>query len=266
MSNKINMIGQKFGKLTVLEECKERNRHGKIVYKCLCGCGNIVNIIGLHLRNGNTRSCGCLRALNIKAGQKFGRLTVIKEVKDQKLGKAYKCVCDCGNLATVIGSNLVSGNTRSCGCLHNEGNNKKHKLSYTKLYRVYYGMKARCYDEHHQYYAHYGGRGIKICQEWLDNNKTFFDWAMENGYQENLTIDRIDADGDYEPNNCRWVSILEQVRNRRNSVYIEYKGARKTMAQWSEELNISYHTLYTRYTKKWKSEDILFGKGGRANG
>lgn len=266
MSKKINMIGRKFGKLAVLEELQKRDKFGKIVYKCQCDCGNICNVIGSHLRTGNTRSCGCLQALNIKPGTKFGRLIVLEEVNDKKLGKAYKCQCDCGNVTCVRGTMLQNGNTKSCGCLHNEGNNKKHKLSYTKLYRVYYGMKNRCYNEKFTYYQDYGGRGIKICDAWLNNNQTFFNWAINNGYKEGLTIDRIDVDGDYEPDNCRWITSLEQVRNRRSTVYIEYDGVTKTLAQWSDELNISYHTLYTRYTKQWKSKDILFGKGGKTNG
>lgn len=266
MQKKINMIGQKFGRLTVLEELSERNKFGKIVYKCKCDCGNICYVIGLHLRTGNTKSCGCLQALNIKPGTKFGRLIVLEEVKDQKLGKVYKCLCNCGNITYVRGTQLINGNTKSCGCLHNEGNNKKHKLSYTRLYQIYYGMKSRCYNKKHTYYQDYGGRGIKICDEWLNNNVTFFDWAINNNYEEGLTIDRIDPNGNYEPDNCRWITILEQVRNRRNTIYIEYKGVTKTMAQWSDELNIPYHTLYTRYTKGWESKNILFGKGGRANG
>lgn len=266
MPKKINMIGQKFGKLTVLEELPERNKFGKIVYKCKCDCGSTCNVIGLHLRNGNTKSCGCLQSLNIKTGTKFGRLTVLDKINDKKLGKAYECLCDCGNITYVRGTMLQNGNTRSCGCLHNEGNNKKHKLSYTKLYRVYYGMKNRCYNQKHSYYQDYGGRGITICDEWLNNNTNFFNWAINNGYQEGLTIDRIDIEKGYSPDNCRWTTNIEQVRNRRNTVHIKYEGVTKTMAQWSEELNIPYHTLYTRYTKGWKSENILFGKGGKIHG
>lgn len=265
MGRKINMIGQKYGHLTVIEELSERNRFGKIVYRCRCDCGNYIDVNGNALRSGNTKSCGCLHSLKIEAGSTFGRLTVLGIVNDKRRGKVYKCLCTCGNITRVTGTNLITGNTRSCGCLHNEGNNTKHKQSHTKLYKVYYGMKNRCYNKKHSYYHDYGGRGIKVCDEWLNDNKTFFNWAMDNGYREGLTIDRIDLDGNYTPNNCRWTTIKDQVRNRRNTVYIEYEGVKKPMGQWSEELDVPYHTLYTRYTKGWKSKDILFGKGGKCN-
>lgn len=154
-------------------------------------------------------------------GEKFGRLKVIEYYGSNKNGRAlWLCQCECGKTKIVIGNSLLSNLTTSCGCFNKEkarNRKTKHNLSYSKLYKVWQGMKTRCYNGKFIYYKNYGGRGISICDEWKCNFLTFYKWAINNGYQEGLTIDRTNNDGNYEPNNCRWVTRAEQNRNQRKT-------------------------------------------------
>ena len=153
-------------------------------------------------------------------GQRFGQLTVINESPvriDQQV--CWICKCDCGNITPpLIGSNLTRGHTKSCGCLH-----KPHGDYYTRLYWVWCSMKKRCYDKNHPTYRNYGRRGIKVCEEWKHDFKVFREWALQSGYvaghgRGECSLDRIDVNGDYCPENCRWVSMKVQQNNRRNNV------------------------------------------------
>lgn len=121
-------------------------------------------------------------------------------------------------------------------------------------------MKKRCYNLKYKRYNDYGGRGIKICNEWLNDFKVFYDWAMQNGYKDNLTIDRIDVNGNYEPSNCRWANIKTQANNKRNNRIIEYKGEFHTMSEWANIYNINYKLLHSRLKKGWNIEKALFTK------
>lgn len=194
---------------------------------------------------------------NDMTGQRFGRLVVIKRSKNYISPRGSKKVswlfkCDCGKNVVVYSSHLKNGNTQSCGCYHDEKLKKritKHGLRHNRIYFIWGAIKSRCYNTKNIGYKNYGGRGIKVCDEWLDCEKgstNFIKWSLENGYKENLTIDRIDVNGDYCPENCRWVTMKEQSNNRRNNHYITIKGQTKTLSMWFEIYKISRTQFYWR--------------------
>lgn len=152
-------------------------------------------------------------------GEKFGRLTVIKRAGSNKDGRAiWLCLCECGVETVKNGKLLLNGHCKSCGCGEYENRVKNitsHKLSNTRLYRIWKAMKQRCYYKAHKDYHNYGGRGVIVCEEWRNDFITFYTWAIENGYRDDLSIDRINVDGNYEPTNCRWATTKEQRLNQR---------------------------------------------------
>lgn len=252
-------IGKKFGKLTILEIA---NRKPHTYYVCCCECGNIATIRSDKLVKGETKSCGCIRYNNL-IGNKYGRLTVIKDdgvINDKRY---YLCKCECGNQVSIRSDSLISGRTRSCGCLAVEAgeNSRKHGMSNTRLYRIYRKMKERCYKKKSLKYYRYGARGITICDEWLNDFESFKNWALENGYQDTLSIDRINNDGNYEPANCRWATNKEQSNNTCRNRYLEYQGVIKTLTQWCELYNLNYNTVRGWLRKNKTLEDIINGFG-----
>lgn len=192
-------------------------------------------------------------------GEKFGRLTVIGF--SHRKGKSYywDCICNCGNkeVRKVQSGGLKNGSTKSCGCLNREIVTK-HGLDGNKVYHVFNSMKSRCYAKSNTAYHNYGGKGVKICDEWLNDVEEFVGWAMSNGYKEGLTIERIDSNGDYCPENCKWATRKEQANNVSTNINIEYNGRTQTLSQWAEEYDIKMNTLYHRYViSKWDIERAL---------
>lgn len=195
------------------------------------------------------------------SGKKFDRLLVIERAPNDGRRTMWKCKCDCGNYINVRAENLKSGNTRSCGCIASELHSRrlyKHGFSDTRLAHIFNQMKYRCYNPNCYEYNIYGGRGIKICDEWLNNPATFYQWAVTNGYQEDLSIDRIDTNLGYSPKNCRWVDSYVQANNTRKNIYYDYHGERHTLKEWSRIIGINYSTLYNRVRiKNWGIEEAF---------
>lgn len=164
-------------------------------------------------------------------------------------GTWWKCKCDCGAEKVVYRGCLTSGDTISCGCYHREHNGEqsyKHGMAKTRLYRLWSGVVQRCMNPSADNYARYGGRGIKVCEEWRNDFRAFRDWSIANGYAEGLTIDRIDNEGNYEPSNCRWVNRTTQQNNTRRNHFFEYNGITHTVAEWSRILGVNHETLRYR--------------------
>lgn len=202
----------------------------------------------------------------IPKNTRFERLVTTGEVEVRGEGSKkfayFECRCDCGNVIWTRGTNLRYGTTKSCGCYKRDAINKsiqKHFSSKTKLYNTWLAMKRRCYNSNSESYYLYGERGIKVCEEWLGENGfiNFKIWALSNGYQENLTIDRIDVNGNYEPNNCRWVDMNVQNRNKRNNRVFYYHGKRKILKDLAIENGISVSGLRKRLNKGMSIEEAI---------
>ncbi|AFZ90236.1 hypothetical protein [Bacillus velezensis] len=197
-------------------------------------------------------------------GKKFGRLRVIK-LSEKRSGRKtfWDCVCDCGNTKTVRSDSLKSS-IRSCGCLKKEQDkinltkNHRHKQSGKHLYIVWMNMKQRCYNKSDKAYERYGGRGIYVCDEWKKSFDSFKKWSLDNSYCNNLSIERIDVNKGYSPDNCTWIPMKEQAVNRRSTVWVEYQGERLNLKQWSEKLGINYGTLHSRYYRSGMRPPELF--------
>ena len=200
------------------------------------------------------------------SGEVFGRLTVVKRCEDYITAggnrySQYLCKCECGNEVMVRANKLTSSYTNSCGCLRRERMSKKatiHGKSHTKLYRTWFHMRQRCSDRNNKDYNRYGGRGITVCSEWENDFQVFMNWALLNGYSDSLTLDRIDVDSGYYPENCRWSTNIEQMNNTRANHKISYCGQEKTIAEWARIAGLPYNTLYSRlFRYRWPIDKAL---------
>jgi len=186
-----------------------------------------------------------------KIGQKFGKLTVVS-FSHLKKQSHWNCLCDCGNEKTVSGGCLTSGRVQSCGCLHKEILVKGTGIrGDTRLYNIYKGMKKRCYNPNNHAYGLYGCRGIDICDDWLKDFEEFKAWSLANGYSDDLSIDRIDNERGYRPDNCRWITHKKQSNNRRDNRILEHQGQQHTLTEWANIKGISREALRNRLNKGW---------------
>lgn len=198
-------------------------------------------------------------------GKRFGRLVVVSKdpVNNPSNNSRWNCVCDCGKYTTVVGSKLINGHTSSCGCLYEELKVQfgkrfiKHGLCGSQEYGIWCNIKARCLNKDSEYYDRYGGRGITICDRWKDSFQNFYA-DMGPRPSPMHSIDRKNNNGNYEPDNCRWATQLEQANNRRSNHFYEHNGISKTLAQWSREYNIAPHKLYKRLiVRGWSFERAI---------
>ena len=192
-------------------------------------------------------------------GQKFGRLTVISRAENKGKRAAWNCLCECGNKIIVRGTNLQRGTTKSCGCLKIELTSERHRTHgkrHTKLYNVWCGMKARCYNQNQNSYPIYGGKGITVCKEWLDDFNNFYQWAMQNGYADGLTIERKDGNNGYCPENCEWIPKEKQSSNLCTNIVVEHNGERRTLADWARIYGVSYK----KFCRGFRDRGLSFEK------
>lgn len=195
--------------------------------------------------------------------KKIGYAKVIKKTNERERNYiVYECKCLlCGKNfkqnSGYLSRRLKSKKPTSCGCLMKHNHLYKHGLSTTRIHKIWDNMIQRCRDKNCTAYKNYGGRGIKVCDEWLKDFMNFYNWAMKNGYQDDLTIDRIDVNGNYEPSNCRWLLKSEQSKNRRNVIYITYNGETNTLEYFAKKFNINKATLYTRLKRGWNIDRML---------
>lgn len=266
----IDLTGKVFGRVTVLRKSESRKAPCgavRAMWLCQCQCGNQIEISSQGLKTNKCPSCGCFKReqtsknrLRDLTGQKFGRLTVIKRAESRAEVTRWLCLCECGKETIVGYPNLANGHTKSCGCYNSELVKKRsvtHGMRNTRLYEIWKGMKNRCENPNEPSYMNYGGRGICVCAEW-HKPEVFMEWALENGYSDKLTIDRINYNGNYEPGNCRWATAKEQGRNKRNNFVIAFMGKEQPLSAWCEELNLDYDRTWSRLrVSKWSIEEAF---------
>lgn len=204
------------------------------------------------------------------AGNKYGRLTVLHATdrppnhRDKKVW--WLCECDCGNTVAVIGERLRNGQTKSCGCYRLDVSREvarklgktsvKHGLSRTRVYKIYKNMLRRCNNKAANHYELYGGRGITVCKEWENSIECFYNWAISNGYSDDKTLDRIDGNRGYSPDNCRWATIEQQANNKSNNVWINDNGEKITISQFARKYGLTKACVWGRYRNGWTIEEM----------
>ena len=277
MGAPLELTGQIFGSLVVLRKGTTINKYTRWV--CKCACGNEVEIRTNVLRTGKVQRCpACSRKYTTEiliennksrvldlVGKRFGRLTVIKKAESKPDGRVrWLCKCDCGKEKIILGQLLRDGMTQSCGCLWFETMlkaNTKHGYSRrgknkSRLSNIHRGMIERCENKNSIEYHRYGARGIKICDEWHDL-KIFADWAIANGYSDDLTLDRINNDGNYCPENCRWATTREQSNNKRNTVYVTIEGETLPLQFAAEKYNCPRYRIVNRLRAGYADLDLV---------
>lgn len=201
--------------------------------------------------------------VEINAGDKWGKLTILKEIESHRypngsMDRQFLCKCECGKEIIRRRSYLTSVKEPSCGCYAGY-HQITHNQSYSRLYSIWKAMRRRCQNPNADTYRNYGARGITVCEEWSNHFESFYEWAMLNGYFEDLEIDRIDVNGNYEPSNCRWATDKEQSINKRNSRNLTINGVTKHISEWSKETGVPIITIWKRF-KRYGSSELLFVK------
>lgn len=265
--------GQIFGNIKVLKRAdgdldrcrkslKETGRTTDPKYTCECLlCGKIFDRNMYAVKKNKFKNCGCQSLQYDLTNKKFGKLTAIKPIGMNKHSEMnWECVCDCGNKYISTSYGLRKGYSTQCKqCSNKQLSRKKTKyIVYSKrLKECYVNMKTRCTNKKQDPFNRYVNRGIDLCEEWKNDYSKFQTWALNSGYNENLTLDRIDNNKGYSPDNCRWVTRKEQANNRRTSLFLNYQGTSDTLANWSRKLNIPYNYIQYRIYKGKDLEEVV---------
>lgn len=267
-----DLTGKQFGRLRVLSRAMN-DKSGGARYLCICDCGGQTTSSAADLRRGASKSCGCATkfALHDLTGRRFGLLTAKELVGRDKRGQVrWLCICDCGKASVVGANNLRSGRTRSCGCLKRPptrdpakpGGPPRNPWLGTVEHLCWRMLRQRCYNPNHKSYKHYGGRGITVCGRWLygEGGRSGFECFLADMGAEphpELTIERRNNDGNYEPSNCYWAPIEIQANNRRDNIRITIGGVTKTIAQWARQADLNSTTISWRLKRNCPPEILL---------
>jgi len=261
-------VGIRYGRLIVISRA-DNTKQGDSRWLCLCDCGKTITTKGRNLKTGGTKSCGCLADENRsesgrkkvidRTGLRYGRLVVISRVENSVAGRVkWNCLCDCGNSKIAIASDLGS-KIQSCGCLQKESRKTsrlKHGMTNSGEYHAWVGMKQRCYNKNSHAYHNYGGRGIKVCDRWLNSFENFIA-DMGNRPSPKHSIDRMDNDGNYEHGNCRWSTMKEQMNNVRYNRLFTIDGMTKTASELADHFGLKLSVVHNRIARDWPVEDIF---------
>jgi hypothetical protein len=244
-----SLIGKRVNNVTIVEVDNSKP-HGKgveIRFLCKCDCGKIFSCVKSSLVHEKVNSCGCKKKMRYDIlGERFDRLLVVEKIGlSNHKELMWKCICDCGKETVVNSYALRNGTTRSCGCLCFESRGNHLLLNWKKIHYARTNMLTRCYNKNFSLYSRYGGRGITVCEEWRNNSLLFYNWSISNGFSKELTLDRINNDGNYEPSNCRWVNMQVQSNNRHTNRFLTRNGETHTMAEWSRILETPYQRIQT---------------------
>jgi hypothetical protein len=252
-----NFTGREFGKLTVLAKTDKRDRHLNFLWECQCACGKRVLTIAAKLRNGDAKSCGCLKDFNL-TGRRFGRLVVLGSAGNYSYNwktLLFNCRCDCGTEKAILGTLLRRGLTKSCGCLrHKSPPNRTHGMAGSRIYQTWLRMIRRCTEKSCRDFPDYGGRGIVVCARWMQFENFFADMGAA---PPGKTLDRRNNDHGYQPDNCRWATAKEQANNTRKNHRITALGRTQTLSQWAEEANLRAATIAARIKCGWPTDKAV---------
>lgn len=249
-----DISGKKFGSLTAISYAgKNLGSQSGAYWICRCECGFEKTICGRSLRSGSIKSCGCSKSRTDETGNIYNKLTVLEFAGSTKSGDSrWLCKCECGNTTIVARGDFRNNSIKSCGC-HRASAGGMCKSS---EYAIWKGMKSRCYIPTATEYANYGGRGIKICDRWKKSFNNFFNDMGPKPFLD-ASIDRIDVNGNYEPDNCRWATVFEQGQNTRKTKLLTYNGETYGLREWARRLGITHRTLSIRIAKGWPPEKIF---------
>lgn len=265
--SRIDRVGMRYGKLVVKRLSDKRAKNGGLKWICQCDCGNEVEVQSSNLTSGRQWHCGCVKheahnKVNL-IGERYGRLIVVEYLrKDEKRGHIWKCQCDCGNVKESTTSYLRSGGCKSCGCLDKEHRKKTknltHGLTKSVSYRAWRSMKSRCNPKNKNYKKQYYDRGITVCERWKSFELFYEDVSkLEHFEEKGYSLDRIDNDKGYEPNNVRWADAFVQENNKTTNVHIEYLGKSQTLTQWCRELDLPYGRIKARHKRGMNPPELF---------